>query len=140
MYTKSLQSCLTLCDPMDCSLPGSSVRRILQARILEWVAMPFFIIFSFKLALSLSAFTLIKRLFSSFLLSAIRVILSAYLMLLMFLPPILILACSSSSRACLMMCSVYRLNKQGDSRQSCRIPFSILNQPVVPYRVLTVVF
>ena len=140
MYTKSLQSCLTLCDPMDCSLPGSSVRRILQARILEWVAMPFFIIFSFKLALSLSAFTLIKRLFSSFLLSAIRVILSAYLMLLMFLPPILILACSSSSLAFLMMCSVYRLNKQGDSRQSCHIPFSILNQPVVPYRVLTVVF
>ena len=37
---KSLQSCLTLCDPMDCSTPGSFVHRILQARILEWVAMP----------------------------------------------------------------------------------------------------
>ena len=37
---KSLQSCLTLCDPMDYSLPGSSVHGILQARILEWVAMP----------------------------------------------------------------------------------------------------
>ena len=37
---KSLQSCLTLCDPMDCSLPGSSVHGILQARILEWVVMP----------------------------------------------------------------------------------------------------
>ena len=36
------QSCLTLCDPMDCSLPGSSVHRILQARILEWVVIPFF--------------------------------------------------------------------------------------------------
>ena len=36
---KSLQSCLTLCNPMDCSLPGSSVYGILQARILEWVAM-----------------------------------------------------------------------------------------------------
>ena len=34
------QSCLTLCDPMDCSLPGSSVYGILQARTLEWVAMP----------------------------------------------------------------------------------------------------
>ena len=34
------QSCLTLYDPMDCSLPGSSVHGILQARILEWVAMP----------------------------------------------------------------------------------------------------
>ena len=31
----------TLCDPMDCSLQGSSVRGILQARILEWVAIPF---------------------------------------------------------------------------------------------------
>ena len=40
MRAKSLQSCLTLCDPMDCSPPGSSVHRILQARILEWVAMP----------------------------------------------------------------------------------------------------
>ena len=35
---KSLQSCLTLCDPMDGSPPGSSVHGILQARILEWVA------------------------------------------------------------------------------------------------------
>ena len=34
------QSCLTLCDLKDCSPPGSSVRGILQARILEWVAMP----------------------------------------------------------------------------------------------------
>ena len=40
MHAKSLQSCLTLCDPMDCSPPGSSVHGILQARILEWVAMP----------------------------------------------------------------------------------------------------
>ena len=36
---KSLQSHLTLCNPMDCSLPGSSVQGILQARILEWVVM-----------------------------------------------------------------------------------------------------
>ena len=35
------QSCQTLCDPMDCSLPASSVHGILQAKILEWVAMPF---------------------------------------------------------------------------------------------------
>ena len=35
------QSCLTLCDPMNCSPPDSSVRGILQARILEWVAIPF---------------------------------------------------------------------------------------------------
>ena len=38
---KSLHLCLTLCDPMDHSPPGSSVHGILQARILEWVAMPF---------------------------------------------------------------------------------------------------
>ena len=36
----SFFSCVGLCDPMDCSLPGSSVHGILQARILEWVAMP----------------------------------------------------------------------------------------------------
>ena len=35
------QSCLTVCDPMDCSPPGSSVHGILQARILEWVAISF---------------------------------------------------------------------------------------------------
>ena len=35
------QSCPALCDPMDCSLPGSAVRGILQARILEWVAISF---------------------------------------------------------------------------------------------------
>ena len=37
-HVKSLQSCPTLCNPIDCSLPGSSVHGILQARILEWVA------------------------------------------------------------------------------------------------------
>ena len=40
MRAKSLQSCLTLSDPMDCSLPGSSVHGVLQTRILEWIAMP----------------------------------------------------------------------------------------------------
>ena len=38
---KLLLSCLTLCDPMDHSLPGSSVHGLLQERILEWVAIPF---------------------------------------------------------------------------------------------------
>ena len=36
-----IQSCLALCDPIDCSLPSSFVYGILQARILEWVAIPF---------------------------------------------------------------------------------------------------
>ena len=40
MHPKSLQLCLTICDPMDCSPPGSSVHGILQARILEWVLCP----------------------------------------------------------------------------------------------------
>ena len=40
MHAKSLQSCPTLWDPMDCSLPGSSFHGIFQARILGWVAMP----------------------------------------------------------------------------------------------------
>ena len=40
MSAKSLQLCLTLCDPMDYSPPGSSVLGTFQARILEWVAVP----------------------------------------------------------------------------------------------------
>ena len=39
-FAKSLQSCLTFWDPVDCSPPGSSVHGILQARTLEWTAMP----------------------------------------------------------------------------------------------------
>ena len=38
---KSLQSCPTLCDPIDCSPPGSPIPGILQARTLEWVAISF---------------------------------------------------------------------------------------------------
>ena len=40
VHAKLLQSCLTLCDPVDCSMPNSSVRGILQARIQKWIAMP----------------------------------------------------------------------------------------------------
>ena len=40
MHAESLQSCRTLCDTMNCHLPGSSVHGALQTRILEWVAMP----------------------------------------------------------------------------------------------------
>ena len=40
MHTQSLQLCLTLCHPVDYSPPGASVHEILQARILEWPAMP----------------------------------------------------------------------------------------------------
>ena len=70
---------------------------------------------SFKPAFSLTSFTLIKRLFSSSSLSAIRVVLSAYLRLLIFLLAILIPACDSSSPAFHMIYSAYKLIKQGDN-------------------------
>ena len=56
----------------------------------------------------------------------------------MFLPPIWIPACNSSSPAFLMMCSAYKLNKQGHNIQPCHTPFSVLNQSVVPYKILNV--
>ena len=87
----------------------------------------FFSIFSLKPALSLYSFILIRSLFSFSLLLTIRVVSPACQRLLMFLPLILLSACNSS-----------RLNKQGDSRQPCSTPFSILNQSIVPCRVLTV--
>ena len=82
----------------------------------------------FKPTFSLSSFTFIKRLFSFSSLSAIRMVSSAYLRLLIFLLAILIPACASSSPAFHMMYSAYTLNKQGDSIQPWRIPFPIWNQ------------
>ena len=72
---------------------------------------------SFKPTFSLFSFTFIKRLFSFSLLSAIRVVSSAYLRLLLFLLAILIPACVSSSPAFHMMHFAYNLNKQGDNIQ-----------------------
>ena len=92
---------------------------------------------SFKPTFSLSSFTFIKRIFSSSSLSAISVMLSAYLMLLIFLPATLIPAYASSSPAFLMY-SAYKLNKQGDNIQPWHTPFPIWNQSVVPCPVLTV--
>ena len=94
--------------------------------------------FSLKPAFSLSFFTFINRLFSSSLPSAIRVVLYAYLRLLIFLLAILTLAQASSSPAFLMMYSAYKLNKQGDINQPWCTPFTIWNQSVVPCPVLTV--
>ena len=93
---------------------------------------------SFKPTFSLSSFTFIKRLFSS-LLSAVRVVSSAYLRLLMFLLTILIPVCASSSPVFLMMYSEYKLNKQGDNIQPWRTPFPVWNQFIVPCSVLTIV-
>src|SRR5574337_111490 len=76
-----------------------------------------FCMLSFKPTFSLSSCTFIKRLFNSSSLSAIKVVSSAYLRLLIFLLAILMSACASSSPAFLMMYSAYKLNKQGDNIQ-----------------------
>ena len=85
---------------------------------------------SFKPTFSLSYFTFIKRFFSSSSRSAIRVVSSAYLRLLIFLQEILIPACASSSPVFLMMYSAYKLNQQGDNVQPWHTPFPIWNQAV----------
>ena len=92
---------------------------------------------SFKPAFSLSSYTFIKRFFSSSL-SAIRMVSSAYLRLLVFLPAILIPACASSNLAFCMMSSKQNLNKQGDNIQPWCTPFLIWNLSIVPCLVLTV--
>ena len=83
------------------------------------------------------SFTFIKTLFSSSL-SAIRVVSSAYLRLLIFLLAVLVPACASSSPAFLLMYSACKVNKQGDNIQPWRIPFPIWNQSVVTCPVLTI--
>ena len=95
---------------------------------------------SFKPAVLLSSFTFIKRLSSSSSPSALRVVSSAYLRLLILLLTILIPACASSSPAFHMMYSAYKLNKQGHNIQPWCTIFLIWNQSVVPCPVLTVVF
>ena len=101
-----------------------------RTRLSDWTEL--------KPTFSLPSFTFIKRLFSYTLFSIIRVVSSAYLRLLIFLPEILIPACASSSPAFLMMYCAYKLNKQGDNIQPWRTPFPIWNQSVVPCPVLTV--
>ena len=96
-------------------------------------------ILSLKPAFSLSSFTFIRRLFSSSSLSAIRVVSSAYLRLLIFLPAILIPACDSSTPAFHTMYSACKLNKQGDSIHPCHTLFPILNQSVVSCLILTAI-
>ena len=95
---------------------------------------------SFKPIFWLSSFTFIKKLFSSSLLSAIRVVPSVYLRLLIFLSAILIPACASSSPAFHMMYSAYKLNKQGDNIQPWCTPFPTWNQSIVSCLVLTVAY
>ena len=93
---------------------------------------------SFKPTYSLSSFTFIKRLCSPSSLSAMRVVSSAYLRLLIFLPASFIPAYASSSPVFLTMYSAYKLNKQGDNIQPWCTPFPIWKQSFVPCPVLTV--
>ena len=72
-------------------------------------------------------------------LSAIRVVSSAYLKLLVLLPENLIPACASSSPAFHMLYSAYKLSKQGDNIQPWRTPFLIWNLSIIPCLVLNVV-
>ena len=92
---------------------------------------------NFKPAFPLSSLTLINRLFSSSLVSAIRVVLSAYLRLLIFLPAILILAYGLSSLEFCVVYSACKLSMQSDKIQLCHTPFPVLNQFIVPCPVLT---
>ena len=93
---------------------------------------------SFKPGFALSSYTLIKKPFSCFSLYTIRVVIFVYLRLLIFLPAILIPACVSSILAFFMMYFACKLNKQGDNIQPCCTPFPILNQSVVPCKVLII--
>ena len=86
---------------------------------------------SFKPTFSLSSFTFIKTFFSSSSLSAIKVVSSAYLKLLIFLPAILIPTWDSSSPAFCMMYSAYKINMQGDYIQPWGTPVPIMNHSVV---------
>ena len=132
--------CAVILEPKKIkSVTASTVSPSISQKVMGPDAM--FLVFwmlSFKPTFSLSYFTFIKRLFSSSSLSVIRVLSSAYMRLLIFLPEILIPACASSSLAVLMMYSAYKLNKHGDNMQTWRTPFPIWNHSVVPCPVLTV--
>ena len=94
-----------------------------------------FWMFGVKPAFSLSSFTFIKRLFSF---SSLRVVSSAYLRLLIFLPAILIPAYAPYSLAFCKMYSAYKLNEHGDNVQPLHPPFPIWNQSIVPCPLLPV--
>ena len=119
----------------DC-LHHSELWKILKVMGLDAIILVFWIL-NFKPTFNSSLY-FIESLFSSSSLSAIRVVSSAHLRLLIFLPAILIPACTSSSLAFHMMYPAYKLNKQGDNIQPWRTPFPIWNQTVVPCPVLTV--
>ena len=95
-----------------------------------------FQVLSFKPAFSLSPFTFIKGFFSFSLLSAIKMVSSAYLRLLIFLPAILIPAYASSNLAFCMMYSARKLKKQGDNIQLWCTTFPIYNLYKFPIYIM----
>ena len=138
-----LISCLQ--SPASVLLEPKKIKSVTVSVVSQWiwheVIVPdamilVFWMLSFEPAFSLFSFTFIKRLFSSSSLSAVRVVSSAYLRLLVFLPAILISACDSSSPA-FHINSACKLNKQGDNIQPWHTPFPIWNQTFVPCPALT---
>ena len=97
-----------------------------------------FCMFSFKAAFSLCSVTFIKRLISYSWLSAITVVSSVYLRLLIFLLAVLIPASASPSLAFCIMYSAQKLNNQGGNVQPWHTPFPTWNQSVFPCPILTV--
>ena len=108
------------------SLTVSNVSPFLCHEWWDWIPWSYFFwVLSFKPTFSLSSLTFIKRLFTSSSLSAIRLVSSVYLRLLIFLPALLIPACALSTLAFHMMYSAYKLNKQGDNIQPWHTSFPI---------------
>ena len=123
---KSLQLCLTLCDPTDGSPPGSTIPGILQARTLEWVAISFPNAWKWKGKVkSLSRVQLFTTPWTA-----------AYQA-----PPLMGFSRQeywSGVPLPSLIYSAYKLNKQGDNVQPWCTPFPIWNQSVTPCPVLTV--
>ena len=125
-------------EPKKRSVTASTFSPSICHKVMELNAMIFiFWMLSFKPSFSLFFFTLIKRLFSSSSLSAMRVVSSAYLRLLIFVLVVLILVCDLSSLTFYMTYSAYKLNKQGDNIQPLSYSFPNL-EPVILCPGLTV--
>ena len=111
---KSLQSCPTLCDPIDCSPPGSHIPGILQARTLEWVAISFSNAWKWKVKVkSLSCVQLFATPWSA-----------------AYQAPLSMGFSRQEYWSGVPLYSAYKLNKQGDNIQPWRTPFPIWNQSV----------
>ena len=124
---KSLQLCLTLCNPIDGSPPGSPIPRIFQVRTLEWIAISFSNAWKWKVKVKL--------------LSRVRLLATPWTAAYQAPPSMGVSRQEYWSGLPLpspIMYSAYKLNKQGDNIQPWCTPFPIQNQSAVPCPVLTV--